>query len=465
MNIGVVGVGYVGLVTAAGLARRGHRVACVDVDLRRVDAVNAGTSFLHEPGLEPLLKQVVSEGTLRATTETADGLRGADVVFLCVGTPSAADGGIDLRAVRESAAMVGRTLRDSERYTVVAVKSTVVPGTTEGVVAPLVWEAAGRDRRTIGLAANPEFLREGQAVEDFLQPDRVVIGGIDERSTRTVAGVYAGFSAPVRTVTPRAAETIKYASNALLALLISFSNEIGGLCEAMPDVDVEVVMDALHLDRRLSPMIDGGRLTPEIVRYLKAGCGFGGSCLPKDLRALVRFARGIGANPRLLDAALKVNDTRPDVLVRLAVEELGGVANVPVAVLGLAFKPGTDDLRESPAIPVVDRLVALGARVRAYDPAAGEGARRLWAANPRVQVCDSSAEACVGTRAVILVTAWPDFADLDWDEVRGLMAGTLVIDGRRVLDPVRISQAGFRYRGVGAAGGGIERSMGAAAGE
>lgn len=465
MNIGVVGVGYVGLVTAAGLARRGHRVACVDVDARRVNAVNAGTSFLHEPGLEPLLKQAVYDGTLRATTETADGLQGADVVFLCVGTPSAADGGIDLRAVRASAAMVGRTLRNFERYTVVAVKSTVVPGTTEGVVAPLVWEAAGRDRRTIGLAANPEFLREGQAVEDFLRPDRVVIGGIDEKSTRTVAGVYAGFSAPVKTVTPRAAETIKYASNALLALLISFSNEIGGLCEAMPDVDVEVVMDALHLDRRLSPMIDGGRLTPEIVRYLKAGCGFGGSCLPKDLRALVRFARTIGVDPRMLDAALKVNETRPDALVRLAVEELGGVANVPVAVFGLAFKPGTDDLRESPAIPIVNGLVGRGARVQAYDPAAAEGARRLWSGNPGVRVCESPVEACAGARAVILVTAWQEFVHLDWHKVRGVMAGDVLIDGRRQLDPGRISQAGFRYRGIGAAGSGIQRVSGAAAGE
>ena len=465
MNIAVVGVGYVGLVTAAGLARRGHRVMCVDVDARRVEAVNAGTSFLHEPGLEPLLKSAVHDGVLRATTEMADGLREADVVFLCVGTPSAADGRIDLRAVREAAASAGRALRDSGHYAVVAVKSTVVPGTTEDVVAPLVWRAAVRDRRTIGLAANPEFLREGQAVADFLQPDRIIIGGVDETSSRTVADVYAGFAAPIRTTTPRAAELIKYTSNALLALLISFSNEVAGLCEAMPDADIEAVMDGVGLDRRLSPIIDGGRLTPEILRYLKAGCGFGGSCLPKDLRALVRFARGIGADPQILDAALRVNETRPDALLRLLVEELGPIANVPVAVLGLAFKPGTDDLRESPAIPTIDGLVRLGARVRAYDPAASEGARRLWAGNSSVQVCDSSAEACVGTRAVILVTAWQDFANLDWDRVRGLMAGDVMIDGRRLLDPVRITQAGFRYRGVGAAAGRIERSMDAVAAE
>lgn len=449
MNVGVIGAGYVGLVTAAGLASVGHRVVCMDIDPRKVDAVNDGRSFLYEPGLDALVTQGVQAGMLRATTNVRDAVRHADAVFICVGTPSAADGGIDLRAVRSAVRAAGDALRSREDRTVIVVKSTVVPGTTEEVIAPLVWQKAGRDRRGIGLAVNPEFLREGRAVQDFLQPDRIVIGGIDEASTRTVADVYAAIPAPIRVTSPRTAETIKYASNALLALLISFSNEIGAICEGSAGVDAEEVMSALHLDRRLSPSVDGLRVVPEILQYLKAGCGFGGSCLPKDVRALAHHARSIGIDPRMLDATVRVNEDRPRALVELLAQELGSVSDAPVAVLGLTFKPGTNDLRDSPAVAVVTRLVRLGARVRAYDPAALEEARQFWAGNSAVRVCDSARDACDGARAAVLTTAWPEFGQLDWPRLREAMAGDILVDGRRLLSPATMARAGFRYRAVG----------------
>ena len=449
MNIGVVGAGYVGLVTAAGLASVGHRVVCMDIDPGKVDAVNDGRSFLYEPGLHPLVAQGVQAGTLRATTNVRDAVRHADAVFLCVGTPSAADGGIDLRAVRAAVRAIGDALRSREDRAVIVVKSTVVPGTTEEVIGPLVWQKAGRDRRSIGLAVNPEFLREGRAVQDFLQPDRIVIGGIDDASARTVADVYAAIPAPIRVTAPRTAETIKYASNALLALLISFSNEIGAICEGTAGVDAEDVMSALHLDRRLSPSVDGRRVVPDILQYLKAGCGFGGSCLPKDVRALAHHARSIGVDPRMLDATVRVNEDRPRALVHVLTEELGSVTDAPVAVLGLTFKPGTDDLRDSPALAVVDRLVRLGARVRAYDPAARDEARRHWAGESAVRVCASAQDACDGARAVVVTTAWPEFEHLDWPRLREAMAGDILLDGRRLLSPSAMARAGFRYRAVG----------------
>lgn len=461
MNIGVVGVGYVGLVTAAGLASVGHRVVCMDIDPRRVDAVNDGRSFLYEPGLDPLIARGVRDGALRATTNVGDAVRHADAVFICVGTPSAADGGIDLRAVRAAARAIGDALRSREDRVVVVVKSTVVPGTTEEVIAPLVWQKSGRDHRSIGLAVNPEFLREGRAVQDFLQPDRIVIGSIDEASARTVADIYAPIPAPIRVTMPRTAETIKYASNALLALLISFSNEIGAICESATGVDAEEVMSALHLDRRLSPSVDGLRVAPDILQYLRAGCGFGGSCLPKDVRALAHHARSIGVDPRMLDATVRVNDDRPRALVHLLTEELGSLKDASVAVLGLTFKPGTDDLRDSPAVAIVARLVRLGARVRAYDPAAGEESRRIWAGNSAVRICESACDACDGAHAAVVATAWPEFGQLDWPRLRRAMAGAILVDGRRLLSPTAMVRAGFRYRAVGCGPGERRRTSAA----
>ena len=448
MDIVVIGAGYVGLIAAAGFASVGHRVVCVDIDRRKVDAINAGQPLLHEAGLVDLVQRALAQGTLRATTDLTSAAASADVVFICVETPSTAADGIDLRAVRECARGLGDALRHRSAYCAVAVKSTVVPGTAEDVVGPAIWTASGRTRAEIGLVSNPEFLREGQAVHDFLHPDRIMIGGIDEKSIALVSAAYAPLAAPVCATTPRTAELVKYASNTLWATLISFTNEIATICEATPGVDIEDVMNAVFLDERFASPDAGGGGQPGLVSYLRAGCGFGGSCLPKDLRALIRYAKDAGAEPDLLSAVVRVNESRPRALVQLATHALGTLTNRRLAVLGLSFKPGTDDLRESPAIHIVQGLLRDGAHVQAYDPVAQGPARAKWN-DPRVTICSSVAEALDGAEAAILVTAWPEFRSLDWEGLRGRMARPLVIDGRRLLDRAVLQKAGYQYLCVG----------------
>ncbi|MER3514579.1 MAG: GDP-mannose dehydrogenase, partial [Chloroflexota bacterium] len=322
---------------------------------------------------------------------------------------------------------------------VVAVKSTVVPGTTEGVIGPTVWAAAGQGVENIGLAMNPEFLREGDAVADFLAPDRIVVGAIDARSAEVMRELYAPFNAPLFITNPRTAEMIKYTSNALLATLISFSNQIAAICEATPDVDVQTVMDAVHMDRRLTPVMGGRPVQPGILAYLRAGAGFGGSCLPKDVKALRAYARAVHAPTELLDAVLAINDQRPRHLVKLAENALGSLAGRTVAVLGLTFKPGSDDLRDSPALRVVELLQEAGAHVRGYDPmitpdGAAQHSLHMSANGNSIEICTSARQALTNADAALITTGWRDFASLDWSEMASVMRMPIVVDGRRILD-------------------------------
>lgn len=442
MRVAVIGAGYVGLVTGVGLATVGHDVTCVEINASRVAAINAGHSPLHEPGLTERLQEVLAAGRFRAASALPPAVRDAQVTLICVGTPSAPSGEIDLQAVQGAAREIGAALRHMQGYRLVVVKSTVVPGTTEGVVGPTVWTAAGQGPEGIGLAMNPEFLREGHALSDFLEPDRIVVGAIDERTAEVMRGLYAPFNAPLIVTNPRTAEMIKYTSNALLATLISFSNQIAAICEATPDVDVETVMDVVHMDRRLTPVIDGQPVQPGILTYLRAGCGFGGSCLPKDVKALRAYARTANAPTELLDAVLAINDQRPRHLVRLAEHALGSLAGRTVAVLGLTFKPGSDDLRDSPALRVVELLQEAGAHVRSYDPmitpdGAVQHGLLMGANGDGIDVCASAREALTEADAALITTGWRDFASLDWSEMASVMRTPVVVDGRRILDNAR----------------------------
>ncbi len=448
MNVAVVGTGYVGLTTGVCLASLNHDVTCVDLSPARVDAINRGETPFHEPGLPELLAHVLSAGRLRAVADVAAAVARCEVVFITVGTPDA-ESGIDLSFVAAAARDIGKALRTALGYRVVVVKSTVVPGTTDTVVRQALEEASGKRAGEFGLCMNPEFLREGAAVSDFMHPDRIVIGQWDERSGRTLASLYDAFECPKLTTTLRDAEMVKYASNALLATLISYSNEIAAVCEATPGTDVEVVLRGLHLDRRLSPLADGRRIRPGIVDFLWAGSGFGGSCLPKDVNALRAYARTHGLTPHVLDAVVAVNASRPARLVALAEEALGSLRGAEVALLGLAFKAGTDDLRDSPALAAARALVEKGARVRAYDPLIrsappGSGLDRLLA------VCATPEEALRGADAAVVTTAWPEFAEWNWAELVGLMRRGVIVDGRNALRAVAWP-AGVRYLGVGRA--------------
>ena len=443
MKITVVGTGYVGLVSGACLAEVGHHVTCVDLDPAKVDAIERGEAFLFEPGLQDILDR--HAGTrLRATLDLRSAVRASEVTMIAVGTPSTG-GHIDLGYVRDAAASIGESLRGHDGEHVVVVKSTVVPGTTEDLVLPEVERTSGRVLGNgLGLAMNPEFLREGSAVADFMQPDRIVLGVADELARDTLERLYAPFASPdVMVTTPRTAEAIKYASNAVLATLISYANEIGNLMAKLPGVDVRTVMEGVYLDRRWSPILeDGRRVRPGVLSYLAAGCGFGGSCFPKDVQALRAFSQARGMPAPLLDAVLAVNADQPSQVIGLLQEGLGDLRGRRVALLGIAFKPDTDDVRESPALRVAAGLVAAGAIVRGYDPVARATAREALPAE--VELVESLADALDSVDGVAIMTSWREFAS-----VPGLLAARgaapLVVDGRRMLEATSVP----RYAGIG----------------
>jgi UDPglucose 6-dehydrogenase len=442
MNVVVVGLGYVGVVTAACLADGGHRVVGVDVDSDRVDRINRGIPPVHEIGLEELMARHCG-GALIATTDLNAAVAGADITLVAVGTPTL-EGQIDLTYIRRAAAGIGKALGAARDYHVVAVKSTVVPGTTDSVVTPELEKASGKRAGVdFGVGVNPEFLTEGRAVEDFTHPDRIVIGGGDDRATKVLEELYAGFPGVPTIVTNNAtAELIKYTSNALLATMISFSNEIADLASALGDADVTEVMRGVHASRYLTTTVEGRAVAAEINSFLAAGCGFGGSCLPKDVRALSSHGEGLGVRMPLLRAVLDINERRPQEMMRLLNRHFDSLKNVRIAVLGLAFKPDTDDVRESPAIPIVDSLLESGADVTIHDPVALGAVPDLWGA--RVATAHQLEDAVSDVDAVMLVTRWPEYSRLA-GILESIEVAPLVVDGRRML-----SASDFqRYEGIG----------------
>ncbi|RMF90468.1 MAG: UDP-glucose/GDP-mannose dehydrogenase family protein [Methanobacteriota archaeon] len=422
MDISVIGTGYVGLVTGACFASLGHSVICVDVDSERVDCINRGVPPIYETGLEEMLKEVLERKRLRATTDLEEAVEGSAVSFISVGTPSGLLGDIDLRYIEEVGRDIGRYL--PERYHVVVMKSTVVPGTTEYSLIPLIESTSGkRAGRDFGVAMNPEFLREGSAIEDFLRPDRIVIGGIDERSTETVAGLYRDFEAPIMRTDPRTAEMIKYATNSFLATKISFINEIGNICKPL-GIDAYEVARGLAMDSRVSPS------------FLRAGIGFGGSCFPKDVKAIVGKAKEVYYHPMVLNAALELNETQPLRLIKLAEDRVGSLRGRDVVVLGLAFKPGTDDMREAPSIKIINSLLKKGAVVHAADPVATGEARKIF--GDRIGYYEDPREAVKKGEILLIVTEWDEFRD------EGLYRGKMVFDGRKIEE----ARAADYYEGV-----------------
>ncbi len=366
MRVAVVGCGYVGLVSGVGLASVGHHVVGIEVDRARRERIAEGSPGFYEPGLVELLQAQLEEGRFRVASElseTAD----ADVVLLAVQTPPGEDGAIDLSFLTRAASELADIFAAAPRRRVVAIRSTVVPGTAQGVVAPSF-------DGDVAVASNPEFLREGSAVDDFLHPDRVVIGCEEPWARELLAELYRPFDAPLIATSPPTAELAKYTSNAFLATLVSFSNEISHICESLPGVDVEDVLQIIHADRRLTLRAGGRAETSEIVSYLKAGCGYGGSCLPKDLSALIAAGEARGNALPLLNAVREVNESQPGRVVSATEEALGSLRGRQVAVLGVAFKGGTDDLRASPGLRIVEELLERGALVTVYDPLVGSAA-------------------------------------------------------------------------------------------
>lgn len=444
MKISIIGTGYVGLVSGVCLAEKGHDVVCVDLDQAKVDQINAGRSPIHEKGLDDLLLKCCGNN-FRATTDLQRAVLDSDISMIAVGTPFDGEE-IDLRFIRTAARQIGVALKYKPDYHVVLVKSTVVPGTTIEVVLPIVEEASGKIAgRDFGVGMNPEFLREGEAVMDFLHPDRIVLGGLDERTLDVMEELYRPFVDVDRIRTnARTAEMIKYTGNSLLATMISFSNEIGNLCASIPNVDVTEVMRGVHLDKRLCPILsDGSRITPPFVTYLEAGCGFGGSCFPKDVKALIAHGRKLGGDMSLLDAVVRVNHGQPGKILNLLGFHFPNLEGVLVAVLGIAFKPGTDDIRESPALPIIEQLLIQNARVIAFDPVARVEAEKVFGVGT-LEFANSVTEAIENVEAVLLLTRWPEFDCLPQVFAR-LSDQPILIDGRRMVDKTSVKY----YEGIG----------------
>jgi len=412
MNISVIGAGYVGLITAAGLSEKGHNVTCVDIQKERVELINSGKTPLFEEGLEEILKRNVGKN-LRATTDLED-ILSTDVTFICVQTPADFDGTVDLRYIKNTVRDMGRILRKKNSYHVVVVKSTVPPGTTEEILIPLLEKNSGKIAgKDLGVVMSPEFLREGMAMRDFLNPDRIVIGAYDKRAVKIVKEIYKA-NCPVFETTPRTAEMIKYASNIFLATKISFINDIGNICKKL-GIDVYEVAEGLSLDHRIGP------------HSMRAGLGWGGSCFPKDIRGLVHRSRELGYEPKLIDAVIQINEEQPKIMVRLGKNKLGSLENKRAVVLGLAFKGNTDDVRDSQAFPVIELLLKEGAEVVVYDPKAMENAKKVL--NNRVRFADSAEKALKDADIAFIATDWDEFKNISFDG----MKRKIVIDGRNIL--------------------------------
>ena len=418
-TIAVIGAGYVGLTTGACFAHLGHKVTCADVVEAKVDSLQRGEIPIHEAGLEELVRAGMSNGNLSFVLGSEKAVRDADFVYLCVPTPQTAEGSADLRYLTAAAKQISPNLQPG---TIVVNKSTVPVGSTL-----LVEQALGRS--DIPVVSNPEFLREGSAVDDFLHPDRVVIGSDDEAAASHVASLYVDCGAPIMVTDPASAETCKYAANAFLATKLSFTNAIAAVCEAV-GADVNDVLLGMGYDHRI------GR------EFLRPGPGWGGSCFPKDSKAIISIAEDAGYDFALMRSVIQANDEQFDRIVR-KVESVTSLDGATVGVLGIAFKAGTDDTRESPAIEVMKRLLAKGAMVKAYDPA-------VTSLNlDGVDVVGNAYAACEGASAIVVATEWNEFTLLDFDRVGTLVAERNMIDARNLLDRDALTKRGFTYQGVG----------------
>jgi UDPglucose 6-dehydrogenase/GDP-mannose 6-dehydrogenase len=442
MKISIIGTGYVGLVTGACLAEKGHQVTCVDINPERVNALNRAESPIYEAGLEELLRKHVGKG-LSATTDLASAVLNTELTLIAVGTPFNGKE-IDLTFVLGAAKQIGTALKIKNNYHVVVVKSTVVPGTTDQHVLPALEASSGKKAgKDFGVGMNPEFLSEGEAVNDFLFPDRIVLGGIDARSTDVLEDLYKPFPADVprlRTNT-RTAEMIKYASNSLLAALISFTNELANLGSALGGIDTTEVMRGVHLSMYFRSRNQEG--LPPITSFLKAGCGFGGSCLPKDVSALIAHGQKAGTSMRLLESVIRINEEQPKRTVDLLKKHWPNLKGVRVAVLGLSFKPETSDVRESPAFPILRELLDAGASVKAFDPVAKHEAQKAFP-EAKVKYCDSLEAALTDIDAVIVVTPWKEFRDVP-ALLQKRQPQVVFVDGRRAFD----KQSVAKYEGIG----------------
>jgi len=431
VDIAVIGTGYVGLVTGAGLADFGNDVICVDVDVRKIEALNAGQIPIYEPGLDKLVSKNANEGRLKFTTDLPGAIRAARAIFIAVGTPPKPDGSADLRHVEDVANSIAQHMNGPK---LVITKSTVPIGT--GRMIERIIASHGNGHRA-SIVSNPEFLREGSAIEDFMRPDRVVIGASDPESAEMMKEIYAplhSLEIPFVVTNVESSELIKYAANGFLATKITFINEIAVVCEKV-GANVHDVAVGMGLDSRIGS------------KFLQAGPGFGGSCFPKDTSAMADISRREGYEFQIMEAVLRVNEAVKLRMIDKIVDALGGNANgKTIGILGLAFKPETDDMRDSPTIPIIKGLQSNGATIRAYDPQAMENSRSIF---DDITYCDDAYSTADGADALVLATEWNEFRALNFERIKKALRSPILVDLRNVYDPQRMAALGFRYTSVG----------------
>jgi len=438
-SISIVGTGYVGLCTAVCFAFEGYKVITSTHEAKNAVSVNRGIPPFHEPNLEEFLRRAVKNGYLKCVLNCEEAVLNTDITFIATGTPSQPDGSINLRFIESSAREIGESLSKKDVYHLVVVKSTVVPGTTENMVKPILEKYSSKHCGVdFGLCMNPEFLREGSAIYDTLHSDRIIIGEYDKKSGDRLEALYQGFYGDetpptIRTNLPTA-ELIKYANNAFLATKISFINTMANVCEKIPDANVTTIAEGIGLDKRINPL------------FLNAGLGYGGSCFPKDVKALIALAKNLGYDPTLLKAVEDVNSNQPYRAFELVKKQVGDLKNKRVAILGLAFKPNTDDMREAVSIKIINKLLEEGANVVAYDPVAISNAKEVFGNS--IRYASSAIECIKGTDCCILATEWDEFKKLSPEDFIRHMKSPRLVDGRRIYDSKLFSQK-LEFKAIG----------------
>jgi UDPglucose 6-dehydrogenase len=421
MNISIIGTGYVGLVSGACFAKLGNNVICVDIDKDKVDKINNGISPIYEKNLSKIIKE--NKKRISATLDYNSAIKNSDITFICVGTPSKKDGSIDLSYVKKAAEKISDEIKKKDSFQVIVIKSTVLPGTTRNIIKPLIEKKTGKKAgEDFGLGMNPEFLREGVAVDDFLNPDRVINGFYDNKTKKIIRELYKDFSCPIVETNLTTAEMIKYASNCFLASKISYINEIGNFCKKL-GINTYEVADGMGLDKRIQRS------------FLNAGIGWGGSCFPKDTKALKAWAEKEKIPCEMIKSTIDVNKKQPLQLIKLLKKYIPNLKNKKIAVLGLAFKPNTDDIRATRAKPIIERLIKEKAEIKAYDPEAMYNFKKIY---PNIKYCKNAEDAIKDVDAVLLTTEWDEFKILDY-------SGKIVIDGRRLKNAEKTSKT---YEGV-----------------
>ncbi|QRN84063.1 UDP-glucose/GDP-mannose dehydrogenase family protein [Chloroflexota bacterium] len=428
----VIGTGYVGLVTGTCFADMGHRVTCLDINEKRIDLLNSGIMPIYEPGLKQIVDQNVDAGRLDFTTSYPEALKDSEFAFIAVGTPSSEDGEADMQYVKAAATSIARNLDHS----IIIVNKSTVPVGTGDWVAEIIKDLNGEVTTKFSVVSNPEFLREGNAVMDFTKPDRVVLGSTDLEAAHQVAELYQALRSEIMITDLRTAEMIKYASNAFLATRISFINEMANICETL-GADVREVARGMGMDKRIGPA------------FLDAGLGWGGSCFPKDVKALAHMAVTHDTHPQLLQAVMDINFNQRKHAVKKLEKALGSVSGKKIGVLGLSFKPNTDDIRYSPSLDIIKMLIEKGATVQGYDPQAMTLSKKEV---PELNLCQNPYDVAQGADALLLATEWNEFKSLDFDRIKANMSGSIILDGRNIWNGEELQEMGFTYFGMGIPG-------------